>query len=78
MLAGHDPKDHSTLAVDKAAFTYSPSMELKARSLTVGWLTNAWKSMEPAVAKVADATEKSLHKIFPVVHRAALPQGPLG
>jgi aspartyl-tRNA(Asn)/glutamyl-tRNA(Gln) amidotransferase subunit A len=76
VLAGHDPKDHSTLAVDKAAFTYSPSMELKARSLTVGWLTNAWKSVDPVVAKIADATEKSLHKIFPTVHRAALPQGP--
>jgi len=24
VLAGHDPKDHGTLAVDKAAFTYSP------------------------------------------------------
>src|ERR1700745_788766 len=36
VLAGHDPKDHGTLAVDKAAFTYSPSMELKTRSLTVG------------------------------------------
>src|ERR1700723_137878 len=76
VLAGHDPKDHGTLAVDKAAFTYSPSMELKARSLTAGWLTNAWKGVDPAVAKIADATEKSLHKIFPTVHRAALPQGP--
>jgi aspartyl-tRNA(Asn)/glutamyl-tRNA(Gln) amidotransferase subunit A len=76
VLAGHDPKDHSTLAVDKAAFTYSPSMELRARSLTVGWLTNAWKTLDPAVAKISDATEKALHKIFPVVHRAALPQGP--
>ena len=56
VLAGHDPKDHSTLAVDKAAFTYSPSMELKARSLTVGWLTNAWKTLDPGVAKISDAT----------------------
>src|SRR5580698_2255600 len=76
VLAGHDPKDHGTLAVDKAAFTYSPSMELKTRSLTVGWLTNAWKTLDPGVAKIADATEKSLHKIFPVVHHVALPQGP--
>jgi aspartyl-tRNA(Asn)/glutamyl-tRNA(Gln) amidotransferase subunit A len=76
VLAGHDPKDHGTLAVDKAAFTYSPSMELKTRSLTVGWLTNAWKTMDPAVAKIADATEKTLRKTFPVVHHVALPQGP--
>src|SRR6202022_91679 len=51
VLAGHDPKDHGTLPVDKAAFTYSPSMELKTRSLTVGWLTNAWKAVAPSVAK---------------------------
>jgi aspartyl-tRNA(Asn)/glutamyl-tRNA(Gln) amidotransferase subunit A len=76
VLAGHDPKDHGTLTVDKAAFTYSPSMELKTRSLTVGWLTNAWKTMDPAVAKIADATERTLRKTFPVVHRVALPQGP--
>jgi aspartyl-tRNA(Asn)/glutamyl-tRNA(Gln) amidotransferase subunit A len=76
VLAGHDPKDHGTLPVDKAAFTYSPSMELKARSLTVGWLTNAWKTLEPSVAKIADATEKTLRKTFPAVHRVALPQGP--
>src|ERR1700726_3045015 len=50
VLAGHDPKDHGTLPVDKAAFTYSPSMELKTRSLTVGWLTNAWKTVDPGVA----------------------------
>src|SRR5216684_717201 len=30
-IAGHDPRDRSTLPLDKAAFTYSPSMELKAR-----------------------------------------------
>src|SRR5579862_2324446 len=75
-IAGHDPKDRSTVPIDKGAFTYSPSLDLKARPLRVGWLTNAWKSVDPVVAKIADATEKSLHKIFPTVHRAALPQGP--
>jgi aspartyl-tRNA(Asn)/glutamyl-tRNA(Gln) amidotransferase subunit A len=76
VLAGHDPKDRSTLPLDKAAFTYSPSMELKARALRVGWLTNAWKTMEPSVAKAVDAAEKTLHKYFPSVRHAALPQGP--
>jgi aspartyl-tRNA(Asn)/glutamyl-tRNA(Gln) amidotransferase subunit A len=76
VLAGHDPKDRSTLQVDKAAFTYSPSMELKARSLRIGWVTNAWKSMEPAVAKVAADTEKSMRRIFPNVRHVSLPAGP--
>jgi aspartyl-tRNA(Asn)/glutamyl-tRNA(Gln) amidotransferase subunit A len=76
VLAGHDPKDHGTLPVDKAAFTYSPSMELRTRSLQVGWLTNAWKTLDPSVAKISDATEKALRKYFPAVHHVALPQGP--
>jgi aspartyl-tRNA(Asn)/glutamyl-tRNA(Gln) amidotransferase subunit A len=76
VLAGHDPKDRSTLPLDKAAFTYSPSMEFKARSLKIGWVTNAWKSMEPAVAKAAEAAEKSLRRIFPSVRHVTLPTGP--
>jgi aspartyl-tRNA(Asn)/glutamyl-tRNA(Gln) amidotransferase subunit A len=76
VLAGHDPKDRSTLPVDKAAFTYSPSMELTARKLTIGWVTNAFKSIDPAVAKVADAAEKSMRRIFPTIKRATLPAGP--
>ncbi len=75
-IAGHDPKDHSTLPVDKGAFTYSPSMELRARPLRVGWLTNAWKTLEPGVAKAADAAEKVLRKYFSSVFHVALPQGP--
>jgi aspartyl-tRNA(Asn)/glutamyl-tRNA(Gln) amidotransferase subunit A len=51
-------------------------MELKARDLRVGWLTNAWKSMEPAVSRVATETEKSLRRFFPSVRHTSLPQGP--
>jgi aspartyl-tRNA(Asn)/glutamyl-tRNA(Gln) amidotransferase subunit A len=75
-IAGHDPKDRSTLPVDKGAFTYSPSIELRARPLRVGWLTNAWKTLEPAVAKAADAAEKTLRKSVSSVFHVALPQGP--
>src|SRR5215470_17755240 len=75
-IAGHDMKDRGMLPIDKAAFTFSPSLELSAHPLKIAWLTNAWKNIDPAVAKIADATEKSLHKIFPIVHRVALPQGP--
>src|SRR5205823_939755 len=75
-IAGRDPRDRSTLPLDKAAFTYSPSMELKGRSLKIGWLTNAWKKPEPAVAKAADAAEKMVKKYFPGVKNAKLPEGP--
>jgi aspartyl-tRNA(Asn)/glutamyl-tRNA(Gln) amidotransferase subunit A len=75
-IAGHDPRDRSTLPLDKAAFTNSPSIELKVRGLKIGWLSNAWKKMEPGVAKAADAAEKVLKKYFPSVKKAALPEGP--
>src|SRR5437016_8793489 len=51
-------------------------MELTARTLKIGWITNAFKSLEPAVAKVADAAEKSMRRIFPSIKRATLPAGP--
>src|ERR1700686_5689980 len=75
-IAGHDPRDRSTLPLDKAAFTYSASLELKSRALKIGWLTNAWKKMEPGVAKAADAAEKVVKKYLPGGKNAKLPDGP--
>ena len=75
-IAGHDIKDRSTLPVDKAAFTYSPSLELTARPLRLAWLTNAWPKLDPRVEKPLQAAERSVRKIFPGVKPAALPEGP--
>src|SRR5271155_457297 len=61
-IAGHDIRDSNTLPIDKAAFTYSPSMELKTRSVTVGWLTNAWPNIDSEVAKVVATAEKIIRK----------------
>jgi aspartyl-tRNA(Asn)/glutamyl-tRNA(Gln) amidotransferase subunit A len=75
-IAGHDFRDRSTLPIDKGAFTYSPSMELKARPLRIGWLTNAWKKLDPGVEKPVGAAQKVLRKYFSSVKNAALPEGP--
>jgi aspartyl-tRNA(Asn)/glutamyl-tRNA(Gln) amidotransferase subunit A len=75
-IAGHDSKDRGTLPIDRAAFTYSPSMELRSRPLRIGWLTNAWKSLPPSVAKPVEAASKVLKKTFSSVKNAALPIGP--
>ena len=76
VIAGHDPKDRATLPIDKAAFTYSPSAELQPRPLRIAWLTNAWKSLEPAVAKPIHAASRTLKKLFASVKDVALPVGP--
>ena len=75
-IAGHDPKDRGTLPIDRAAFTYSPSIELHSRPLKLGWLTNAWKSLDPSIAKPVDAASRILKKFFSSVKNAALPVGP--
>jgi aspartyl-tRNA(Asn)/glutamyl-tRNA(Gln) amidotransferase subunit A len=75
-IAGHDFRDRSTLPIDKGAFTYSPSMELKTRRLKVGWLTNAWNKLDPEVAKPVEAAQKVLRKYLSSVKNAALPEGP--
>jgi aspartyl-tRNA(Asn)/glutamyl-tRNA(Gln) amidotransferase subunit A len=75
-IAGHDTKDRGTVPIDKGAFTYSPSMELRARPLKIGWLTNAWKSLEPGVAKPVEAAARILRKYFSSVKDVALPVGP--
>src|SRR6202790_27404 len=75
-IAGHDPKDRSTVPIDKGAFTYSPSLDLKARPLRVGWLTNAWKKLDSGVAKALLAAEKVVRKYIASVKSATLPEGP--
>lgn len=75
-IAGHDPKDRGTVPIDKGAFTYSASIELKARPLRLGWLTNAWKSLDPGIAKLVDSAQRVLRRSFPQMKNAALPSGP--
>ena len=74
-IAGHDPLDRSTLPVDRAAFTYSPAADLRSHPLRVGWLTNAWKEVDPGVKKALDAAHKVLLQHFPSVRAASMPEG---
>lgn len=75
-IAGHDPKDRGTVPIDKGAFTYSPSLDLKARPLRVGWLSNAWTKLDSGVAKSLLAAEKVVRKFFGGTKPATLPEGP--
>ena len=75
-IAGHDLKDRGTVPIDKGAFTYSPSMELHSRPLKIGWLTNAWKSLAPGVAKPIETAKRVLKTYFSSVKDVALPVGP--
>lgn len=76
VIAGHDIKDQSTLPLDKAAFTYSPSLELAAKPLRVGWLVNAWAKIDSHAQAALTAAERAVHKLFPGTRNAKLPEGP--
>src|ERR1700682_3167657 len=75
-IAGHDARDRGTLPIDRAAFTYSASVELRSRPLRIGWLKNAWKSLDPGIAKPVEAAARVLRKTFSGVKDASLPVGP--
>jgi len=76
VIAGHDIKDQSTLPLDKAAFTYSPSAELSAKPLRVGWLANAWKQVDSHAEKAIQAAERAVRRMFPGTRNTSLPEGP--
>jgi aspartyl-tRNA(Asn)/glutamyl-tRNA(Gln) amidotransferase subunit A len=75
-IAGHDFKDRGTLGIDKAAFTYSPSLELSAKPLRVGVLGNAWKQLDPHTQKALRVAENAVRKSFTGTRNAMLPEGP--
>ena len=75
-IAGHDFKDRGTLGIDKAAFTYSPAMELSAKPLRVALLSNAWKKLDTRTEKPIRAALRMVHQLFPGAKTAALPEGP--
>jgi aspartyl-tRNA(Asn)/glutamyl-tRNA(Gln) amidotransferase subunit A len=51
-------------------------MELSAKPLRVGWLTNAWKKLDAHVEKPIHAAEFVVRKSFSGTKNIALPEGP--
>ncbi|HYK40643.1 MAG TPA: amidase [Candidatus Eremiobacteraceae bacterium] len=75
-IAGHDFNDRSTLPIDKAAFTYSASLEVGAKPLRLGILTNAWKKLDTNIEKIYVAAERTLRRWLPAAKNTTLPEGP--
>ncbi len=72
-LAGHDAKDRSSLPGDEAAFEYGAPA---AQKLKIGWLTNAWKKIDPDIDTATQGAIALLEKQGAVVEDAELPEGP--
>ncbi|HKV39729.1 MAG TPA: amidase [Blastocatellia bacterium] len=71
-ISGHDPRDPSSLPGRGLAYDASA---LK-RTLRIGWLTNAWKEVSPAVASQTTAAIDVLKSHGAMIGEAALPEGP--
>jgi aspartyl-tRNA(Asn)/glutamyl-tRNA(Gln) amidotransferase subunit A len=70
-IAGHDDRDEGSIGERRAGFTYEPP----SRPLRIGWLTNAWKPMQPDVAAAMADAAKVLRANASVAE-AELPEGP--
>ena len=74
-IAGHDPKDPSSLPREEAAFAFSAAGEAP-RKLRVGWIPEQMKGAEPGVVAAADQARKTLAAAGARVTDAKLPEGP--
>src|SRR5208282_939844 len=72
-IAGHDPKDRSSLQAAEAAFEYSVT---SAARLRIGRITNAWKKPAPEVAAAVDDAIEALKKHAASIEDVQVPEGP--
>jgi aspartyl-tRNA(Asn)/glutamyl-tRNA(Gln) amidotransferase subunit A len=76
VIAAHDARDPGTLPLDRAAFAYSAAQDLRARPLRLGWVVNAWKDVQPGVAKAVKDAMRVMRKHVASVRDVRLPEGP--
>jgi aspartyl-tRNA(Asn)/glutamyl-tRNA(Gln) amidotransferase subunit A len=75
-IAGHDPKDRSSLSPAEAAFSYTAAAERPVRAVRIGLLTNAWKKVDKGVQSATEDALDLLGKNGARVAEARLPEGP--
>ena len=77
-IAGHDPADAGSLPQSEAAFPSITDQESDHQGLRIGWLTNAWKQISPAVQQPLTEARAVLERSGAQVEikDVALPEGP--
>jgi aspartyl-tRNA(Asn)/glutamyl-tRNA(Gln) amidotransferase subunit A len=74
-LAAHDPQDGGSLSESQAAFHYRAG-EGGGAPLRIGWVTNAWKEMQPDVEAATRSARATLEKAGAHVVNVEVPEGP--
>jgi aspartyl-tRNA(Asn)/glutamyl-tRNA(Gln) amidotransferase subunit A len=75
-IAGHDSKDHHSLAPGVADFSYSLRPAAPAKPLRIGRLTNVWREMDPGLQSAVDDALKVLEKNGARISDVEIPDGP--
>jgi aspartyl-tRNA(Asn)/glutamyl-tRNA(Gln) amidotransferase subunit A len=71
-IAGHDPDDTHSLPDDLARFHHAPD----EKQLRIGWLRNAWKTVDPEIDTATRMVASHLHHRGEHNANAELPDGP--
>ena len=74
-IAGHDPKDASSLPREEAAFAF-PGTGGSGRKLRIGWIAEQMKEAQPGVLAAAGEARKALEAAGARVTDVKLPEGP--
>lgn len=72
-IAGHDPRDRSSLPPAEASFSFSAT---ESSPLKIGVLTNAWDKPDPEIKAAVDAAIAVLRHHGANISDAKLPEGP--
>jgi aspartyl-tRNA(Asn)/glutamyl-tRNA(Gln) amidotransferase subunit A len=77
-IAGNDNADPASLPAQQAAFDFQFSgiTKIPAKTLRVGWLTNAWKTVAPGVQKRIDEAQQVVRNFAAELDEVQLPDGP--
>jgi aspartyl-tRNA(Asn)/glutamyl-tRNA(Gln) amidotransferase subunit A len=71
-ISGHDSNDTGSLQDNEAFFRYAKPQQ----PLRIGVLTNAWKDVNPEIAKITSDAIAALRSAGAAASEAALPEGP--
>jgi aspartyl-tRNA(Asn)/glutamyl-tRNA(Gln) amidotransferase subunit A len=76
VLAGHDPRDHDSIAASAAPFSHQDTEPSTGPPLRIGRLTNVYNKPDPEIEKAVDAACKVFEQAGATVERCEFPDGP--
>jgi aspartyl-tRNA(Asn)/glutamyl-tRNA(Gln) amidotransferase subunit A len=76
VIAGHDLKDHASLAPALATFRYTPPRPARSRRFRIGRLTNVWNRLDPGLEQAVEDVLTVLERRGAEISDVEVPDGP--